>query len=167
VNSQSISYRALALIVRAALVVALAGMAWTVYLNLPSRGGFVETTAGQTSVKIILSRSADLRSPALDIPIELSPIDLVATTHEYKLEPRPGHPFSEFMRERMKGRTELKTRLDAEGRASIMVPPGDWWLHALLSGEEDLEWRLHITVSGPQQTIELTTNNTYTRSKSF
>lgn len=157
------------MIVRCALLVALAGAAWTVYLKLPARGGggLAETTAaGQTLVEIVLRRS-DIRGAALDIPVEISPIDLVAATHEYKVEPRPGHPFSEFLRERMKGRTELKTRLAADGRIAVLVPAGEWWLHAVLSGEEDLEWRLHITVSGAKQTIELTPDNTYTRSKSF
>ena len=34
-------------------------------------------------------------------------------------------------------------------------------------GNEDLEWRLHITITGYKQTIELTPQNAYTRSKSF
>jgi len=38
VRSQTISYRALALVVRAALLVALAGAGWLVYKKLPGGG---------------------------------------------------------------------------------------------------------------------------------
>ena len=168
VNSQSISYRALALIVRAALVVALGGAAWIVYQRLPaSRTPEEVNAAGQTTVEIVLRRSAGIQAIALDIPIELSPVDLVAVKHEYFVEPRPGQRLSEFLRERMNGRTEVKTKLDSQGRASVLVQPGEWWLHAVLTGEEDLEWRLPVTVTGEKQTIELTLDNTFTRSKSF
>ena len=168
VNSQSIFYRALALFVRAALLVALAGAGWIVYQRLPASGSPAGmNAAGQTTVQIVLRRSSDMQTTALDIPIELSPVDLVAVKHEFFVEPRPGQRFNEFLRERMNGRTEVKTRLDTQGRASVLVPPGEWWLHAALAGEEDLEWQLHVTVSGAQQTIELRPDNTFTRSKSF
>lgn len=167
-ESQSTFYRALALLARAALLVALAGSGWIVYQRLPGSGAPGEASgAGETTVQIVLRRSSEIQATALDIPIELSPIDLVAATHEYKVEPRPGHPLSEFLRERMNGRTEVKSRLDSQGRASVLLPPGEWWLHAVLPGEEDLEWRLHLTVSGDKQTIELTLQNTFTRYKSF
>ena len=167
-NSQSIFYRVLALSVRAALLLALAGAGWIVYQRLPADGAPDEkTSAGQTTVQIILHRSAEIQAPAVDIPIELSPIDLVAARHEYFVEPRPGQRFNEFLRERMNGRAEVKTRLDAQGRASVLVPHGQWWLHAVLTGNEDLEWRLPVTISGDKQTLELTLENAFTRSKSF
>jgi hypothetical protein len=37
----------------------------------------------------------------------------------------------------------------------------------MLDGEEQLEWRLPVKVTGDKQIIELTTQNAYTRSKSF
>ena len=153
---------------RAALLVTLAGAGWIVYQRLPASGSAEHTNAaGQTTVQIVLRRTSDMQATAIDIPIELSPVDLVAVKHEFFVEPRPGQRFNEFLRERMNGRTEVKTRLDAGGRASVLVPPGEWWLHAVLTGEEDLEWRLPVTIRGDKQTIELTLQNTYTRSKSF
>jgi len=168
VNSQSRFYRTLALLGRAALLAALAGGGWIVYQRLPASDSPGNTNrAGQTNVQIVLRRSSGIQATAVDIPIELSPVDLVAAKHEFFVEPRPGQRFNEFLRERMNGRSEVRTRLDTEGRAAVLVPPGDWWLHAVLTGEEDLEWRLHVIISGQNQTIELTQENAFTRSKSF
>ena len=173
VNPQSIFYRALALLVRAALLVALAGGGWIVYQRLPASDSLGSTNAArQTVVQIILRRSPDIEAAALDIPIELSPVDVLAVKHEFFVEPRAGQRFDEFLQERMlqermKGRSTIKTKLDAEGHASIMMAPGNWWVNAVLPADADLEWRLPVTVSGDKQTVELTLQNAYTRSKSF
>jgi hypothetical protein len=52
-------------------------------------------------------------------------------------------------------------------RRPVTVGQGSWWVHAVLSGEEDIEWRLPINVTGSRQVIELTTQNAYGRTKSF
>jgi hypothetical protein len=67
----------------------------------------------------------------------------------------------------MKGRSPVNMKLDKQGQGSVMVSPGTWWLHAMLDGEEQLEWRLPVTVIGAKQIVELTPQNAYTRSKSF
>lgn len=103
----------------------------------------------------------------LDIPIEIYPVDIVAVRHEYFTERRAGKRFDDFLSERMKGRTPVTARLDRQGQTSVVISPGTWWVHAVLSGEEDLEWRLPINVSGPKQVIELTSQNAYGRTKSF
>jgi hypothetical protein len=168
VNSQSLSYRILALAGRAALVLALAGAGWLVYQRLPdNRSSAKRNTAGHTLVQIVLRRSQDIRATAVDIPVEMSPVDLVAVRHEFFVEPRAGQRFDEFLHSRMNGRSAVNTRLDSEGQAFVPLLPGEWWLHAVLSGEEDLEWRLKVMISGDKQTVELTLENAYTRSKSF
>jgi hypothetical protein len=103
----------------------------------------------------------------LEIAVELYPIDIVAVRHEYFTERRAGKRFDDFLKERMEGRTPITARLDKQGQASVVINAGNWWLHALLSGEEDLEWRLPISVTGRKQTIELTWQNVYTRTRSF
>jgi hypothetical protein len=103
----------------------------------------------------------------LDIPIEIYPVDIVAIRHEYFTERRAGKRFDDFLHERMNGRTPVNARLDRHGQTSVVIGPGAWWVHAVLTGEEDLEWRLPINVSGPQQLIELTAQNAYGRTKSF
>ena len=168
VTSQTISYRALALVVRAALLVALSGAGWLVYKKLPGGGAAAPTNAGShTTIQIVLQRSPDLANSALDIPVEISPVDLVAVKHEFFVEPRAGQRFDEFLRERENGRSAVLTRLDTQGRGSVLVPPGDWWLHAVLPGDESFEWRLKLTIGREKQTVELTPQNVYTRSRSF
>ena len=67
----------------------------------------------------------------------------------------------------MKGRTPVTAKLDKQGQTFVVVSKGSWWLHAQLSGEENLEWRLPIDVAGSKQFVELTAQNIYTRSRSF
>ena len=167
-NSQRISYRLLALTLRLALLIALAGAGWLVYKRLPNNGPSSSTTAaGQTTLLILLEPPADIGKSAKDIPIEISPVDIVAVRHEFFVEPRAGQRFDEFLHQRMNGRDLINVRLDSQGRASVSVPRGNWLIHAILSGEEDLEWRLPVSISGGRQTIELTPQNAYTRSKAF
>jgi hypothetical protein len=49
----------------------------------------------------------------------------------------------------------------------VVISPGNWWLHAQLSGEENLEWLLPLNVGGVKQIVELTSQNVYTRTRSF
>lgn len=122
---------------------------------------------GETTLQIMLRPPASEDVGALDISVELYPVDMVAVRHEYFTERRAGKRFDDFLSERMKGRTPVATRLDKQGQASVVISPGNWWLHAQLSGEEDLEWRLPLNVAGRKQTVELTSQNVYTRTKSF
>ena len=167
-NSQGITYRLLTIVLRAALVIALVGAGWLVYKELPNDSGSNAATAsGQTTVQIILRPAPDMEAAALDIPVEISPVDLVSVKQEYFAEPHANKRYDEFRNERMKVRSLITTKLNKQGQASVTIPPGNWWVHAVLSGDEDLEWRLKITVAGYQQTVELTPQNAYTRSKSF
>jgi len=167
-NSQKVSYRLLALVLRLALLIALAGAGWMIYKGLPNNGpGTPVPAPGQTTLVILLQPPSDMGRVEKDIPVEISPVDIVAVRHEFFVEPRAGQRFDEFLHQRMNGRELINARLDSQGRASINVPRGNWWIHAILSGEEDLEWRLPIMTAGGKQTVELTPQNAYTRSKSF
>lgn len=150
---------------RVALVLGLVGAGWLVYSQLPATSP-VEDDVRSTNVQIVL-RQPDNGGPALDVTVSLFPVDVVAVRHEFFTEPRAGKRFEDFLKERMKGRAPVNTKLDKQGQGSIMVKPGTWWLHAMLEGEEQLEWRLPVTVIGPKQIVELTPQNAYTRSKSF
>jgi hypothetical protein len=167
-NSRRFSYHLLALALRLALIIALGAAGWMVYQKLPDNGpSTASSTSGQTTLQILLRPPADMGKAARDIPVEISPVDIVAVRHEFFVEPRAGQRFEEFLQQRMNGRTLIYARLDRQGRAFVSVPSGNWWLHAVLSGEEDLEWRLPLSISGGKQTVELTPQNAYTRSKSF
>jgi hypothetical protein len=150
---------------RVALVFGLVGAGWLVYSQLPATSQ-VEDDVRSTSVQIVL-RQPDNGGPMLDVAVSLYPVDVVAVRHEFFTEPRAGKRFEDFLKERMKGRSPVNMKLDKQGQGSIMLKPGTWWLHAMLEGEEQLEWRLPVTVIGPKQIVELTPQNAYTRSKSF
>jgi len=160
-------YNLIKLALRVGLVVALFVSGWLVYSKLPAPTEDTQPSKGETALQIVLRDSGSVTAGPLDISVELYPIDIVAVRHEYFTERRAGKRFDDFLSERMKGRKPVTARLDPEGQASIVISPGNWWLHALLSGEEDIEWRLPITISGHKQTIELTSQNVYTRTKSF
>ena len=161
----SILYRFVTLGLRLALVLGLFAAGWLVYITLPHGSDERPRSVNTTNLEIVLQPGVG--RAALDVPVQLYPIDLVAVRHEYFAERRAGKRFEDFLKERMNGRTPVNAQLDAQGRAALLISPGNWWVHALLPGEEDLEWRLPVTVTGQKQTIELTPQNAYTRAKSF
>ena len=161
-------YRSLLILaLRVALVFILGGAGWSIYKHLPAGTSDINPGSDTTSLQIVLTQSGDITASNLDIPLELYPIDIVAVRHEFFTEPRAGKRFEDFLKERMKGRSPVSARLDKQGRGTVVLTPGNWWLHAKLSGDEDLEWRLPVSVTGPKQTVELTPQNAYTRSRTF
>jgi hypothetical protein len=168
VKTTSISYSLLTVLLRAALVVALVVSGWLVYRKLPRQtSSNPQDTNAETILQIVLQEPGNIGVSALDIPFELYPFDIVAARHEYSTERRAGKRFDDFLSERMKGRAPVAARLDKQGQTSVVISQGVWWLHAELSGEENLEWRLPLNVAGRKQTVELTAQNVYTRTKSF
>ena len=167
-NSQSIPYRLFAIVFRVVLVFALVGVGWFIYKKLPNDVASDRATdSGKVMVQVIVRQSPEAAAVALDILVEIAPVDLVAVRREYQSEPRSGKRFEEFRNERMNGRTPIVVQLNKQGEASIDIPPGDWWVHAILPGDAELEWRRQVTITGYKQTIELTPENAYTRSKTF
>jgi hypothetical protein len=149
------------------LIVMLVGAGWFIYRQLPDDGTEARLGQGTTTVQIIVRQPPEGAGPALDVAVSLYPVDMIAVKHEYFTEPRPGKRLEDFVKERMKGRSPINTHLDKQGQGSVTLAPGSWWLHATLSGDEQLEWRLPVTVTGAKQVIELTPQNAYTRSKTF
>ncbi len=167
VNTTSVSYRVVTIGLRAGVIVALVATGWFIYSRLPySQQVEPAGSEGKTTLQIVL-RASGMNNAPLNLNVEIYPVDIVAVRHEYFTERRAGKRFDDFLSERMKGRTPVTTRLDQQGQTSVALPPGNWWLHALLAGEEELEWRLPITVTGKKQIIELTSENVYTRARSF
>ena len=167
-KTRSISYHLLTLFLRAALVVALFASGWLIYSKLPHQASpNLKISSGEATLQIVLRSPTDNSSQPLDIAIELYPFDIVAARHEFFTERRAGKRFDDFLNERMKDRVPVSARLNKQGEATVVVSPGSWWLHAQLSGEENLEWRLPLTIDGSKQKVELTTQNIYTRTRSF
>lgn len=157
----------LILALQVALIVMLVGAGWFIYHQLPDDATEARLNQGTTTVQIIVRQPPDGAGPALDVVVSLYPVDMVAVKHEYFTEPRPGKRLEDFVKERMKGRSPINTHLDKQGQGLVTLAPGSWWLHATLAGDEQLEWRLPVTVTGTKQVIELTPQNAYTRSKTF
>jgi hypothetical protein len=174
VKTQTLSYNLTVALLRVALLAALIWVGWSVYHNLPDGGGSTDALerensgqSSETSLLIVLRRSAASGGAAVNIPVELYPIDVAAVQREFRFEPHPGVRFEDFLRQRMQGRTPVKAQLDERGQTVVMVTPGKWWVHAVLSDSQHVEWRVPVNVSGRQQTVELTSGNVYARTKSF
>jgi hypothetical protein len=168
VKATSFSYSFLTVCLRAALVAAIFSAGWLVYSKLPHDATKnTDVSNSETTLQIVLQPGASSGAEALDIDIELYPIDVVAASHEYFTERRPGKRLDDFLSERMKGRSTVSARLDKQGQTSVVLPAGSWWLRAQLAGEENLEWRLQISVAGAKQIVALTPQNIYTRTRSF
>lgn len=153
-------------VLQVGLILLLAGAGWTIYRRLPASGS---DAADQrtTTLQIVIQQTPESAGSSLDVPVSLYPVDIVAVRHEFFTEPKPGKRFEDFLKERMRGRSPINARLDKQGHGAVLLAPGSWWLHATLSGDEQLEWRLPVTVGGARQTVELTPQNAYTRSKTF
>jgi hypothetical protein len=154
-------------VLQVSLILVLVGAGWLIYRQLPDGGADVSSNQGTTTLQIFIRQTPETVGPALDVAVNLYPVDIIAVRHEFFTEQRPGKRFEDFLKERMKGRSPIKARLDKQGQGAVTLAPGSWWLHATLSGDEQLEWRLPVTVTGSKQVIELTPKNAYTRSKTF
>jgi hypothetical protein len=159
-------FRSLVIVVlRMALIVALASAGWLIYRQLPATSGAQEDIR-TTNLQIVLQQPEN-DGPALDVQVSLYPVNVVAVRHEFFSEPRAGKRWDDFLKERMKGRAPVNIQLDKQGKGSAMLAPGNWWLLAKLKGDQEIEWRMNVTVIGAKQMIELTSQNAYTRSKVF
>jgi hypothetical protein len=167
-SSVSPKFRGLLIrVLQVSLILVLVGAGWLIYRQLPAGGADVRSSQGTTSLQIYIRQPPETVGPSLDVAVSLYPVDIVAVRHEFFTEQRPGKRFEDFLKERMKGRSPINARLDKQGQGAVLLAPGSWWLHATVSGDEQLEWRLPVTVAGSKQVIELTPKNAYTRSKSF
>lgn len=163
------------MLLRVVLLVALVGAGWMVYRKLPRNNPATtnSTQASETSLLIIMRGAAEETGAASNIPVKLYPIDIAAARREFfdpdnqRTERRAGLRFDDFLAQRMNGTRPVETRLDEHGQATVNLAPGKWWIHAALMGAQNVEWHLPLNVSGHQQTIELTNENAYARTKSF
>jgi hypothetical protein len=155
----------------AALLISLVGAGWNVYRRLPAEGAVTRTEisdANANSVVTIFLRSETAPAQA-STRIELYPIDFAAAQTDYSAVLRPGKSFDDFLAQRMKGLVPVRAQTDDTGRAVAKLSEGNWWIRATaaLNNGEKIEWRMPIKVSGSAQTIELTSENAYERTKRF
>lgn len=168
-KTESPAIEILLVVLRTALPVALLMAGWSVYRKLPAHVPDAKNearSAAETSLQIVLRRPSNYQG-RLDVPVDLYPVDVSAAQREFLSKPHAGTTFEDFLKRRMNGRSPVRSRLDRQGRATVSVPEGNWWLVAQLSGDNEIEWRLPINVAGRRQSVELTAENAYGRSKVF
>ena len=144
---------------------------WNVYRRLPPDGSPRQPeayNANANSELTIVFRSEPVAT-AINTQVELYPIDFVAAQRDFFSRVRPGKTFDDYLAQRMTGLVPVRAPLDDKGRAAARLSEGKWWLRATTSPArgEKIEWRLPINVAGRGQTIELTMENAYERTKKF
>ena len=159
------------IILGAVLIGTLFLAGWNVYRRLPPDGSWVRTEANNANANsemTIILRSDSAATP-VNTRIELYPIDFAAAQRDFSAAVRPGKTFDDFLAQRMKGLVPVRAQVDGSGRAVAKLSEGNWWIRAtatLTSGEK-IEWRLPVKAFGRGQTIELTLENAYERTKKF
>ena len=156
------------LVLRVGLVTLLVVAGWIIYKALPaSSSANGDDASDAVTLQIVIRRDHKNSRPTDGLPVEIYPVDIVAVRHEFFAEKRAGERFDDFLKQRMKGRSPVSGRFDVQGQANVVIDPGNWWIHATLPGDEELEWRFPVTVRDRNQIVELTPQNAYLRSKSF
>ena len=156
------------IVLRVALALLLLGsLGWAgerIYRALPEHSGETARTGAELDLTIVVRTQS-----AGTTRIKLYPIDFSSIEREYERNPRPGKTFEDFLGARLQNLTPVTTEADHSGRAMARVNEGNWWLHAVsvFPSGEWLEWRQAVTVAQRPQTIELSLDNAYERSKKF
>ena len=171
-NTESVGMTILKGALALGLLAALFFAGWKIYSRLPESDSIVPRAGAsdgrpQTRLRIVLS--SGLASASLSSPVELYPFDLTAAQREYQASPQLGKTFDAFLARRMRGVTPVQAPIDSGGHAVASLGAGNWWLRATasLASGETFEWRLPMSVSGREQTVELTLENAYEKTKKF
>jgi hypothetical protein len=155
-----------------ALLAGLFFAGWNIYRRLPSEDSVVprlDAADGRAKTQLRIVLDDGLSAASLNSPVELYPFDLTAAQNEYQASPQLGKTFDDFLARRMHGVTPVQAPTDSHGRVVALLSTGNWWLRATaaLGNGETLEWRLPFAVSGNAQTIELSAENAYEKTKKF
>ena len=159
-------------VVQVILAIALLGaLVWAgsrIYRTLPAAYGAPGETlrsGAQQDLTIIFRPAAS----AGETKVNLYPIDFSATEREFLMNARPGKTLEDFLARRLQNVEPVNVSIDASGHAVARVSEGNWWMHATsaLTNGESMEWRVPLTISRNPQTIELSSDNAYERTKKF
>ena len=160
--------RLIQIILAIALLGTLLGAGWRIYRTLPpvyGAPGETPRSGAQQDLTIVFRAAV---SPG-ETRINLYPIDFSATEREYLMNARPGKTLEDFLARRLQNVEPVNVSIDASGHAVARVSEGNWWMHATsaLTSGESMEWRVPLTISRNPQTIELSSDNAYERTKKF
>ena len=153
-----------------ALIGALLFAGWRIYRRLPAESPnqtvFADGRARQALRLVVRNKiaGATLRSP-----LEFFHFNLAAARREYEASPRLARQFDDFLMRRMHDVTPVKADVRGDGYVVAQLWSGDWWLraHATLSTGEEIEWRLPVALNDRDQSVDLSFENVYERTKKF
>ena len=170
-KAASLASEIIRIILGSALVLSLFTAGWKIYRRLPDGDARASTGAASARAETELTIVLRLRSQSEQSMLQLAlyQLDMQALQREFSNDPHSGKRFDNFLAQRLRGLSPVRAQLDGDGRAIVNVIQGNWWIHAKLAlpDEESAEWRLPITVAGARQTVELTPENAYERTKKF
>lgn len=153
-----------------ALIGALVFAGWRIYRRLPAESPnqtvFAEGRSRQSLRLVVRNKiaGATLRSP-----LEFFHFNLAAARREYEASPRLARQFDDFLMRRMHDVTPVKADVRDDGYVVAQLWSGDWWLRATatLSTGEEIEWRLPVALNDRDQSVDLSFENAYERTKKF
>jgi len=160
-------------IIKVILAIGLVGglllAGWNIYRRLPddSPSNIRADKAAEPGIEVAITLGV---APApLDSRVEVYPLDFAALQRDYTASPLAQKRFDDFLGRRLKGLEPVRARFDGNKPANVKLTPGNWWVRASaeMPNGESLEWRLPINVSGQGQTVELTSENVYEKTKKF
>jgi hypothetical protein len=163
----------LLLVARILLAIALLGglffAGYRIYEHLPADSSSItsEYNAPLSGTRVVVRNT--IRNATLHSPVELYHFDLPAARREFDESPRLAKQFDDFLSRRMHDVVPVKAQVTNDGIASTLLSQGDWWLRAIaqLDTGEEIEWRLPLIVRNRDQSIELSFENSYERTKKF
>lgn len=160
----------LRVLLAAGLVGALILAGWSIYRRLPPEPAHQAVFAdgrAQPALRLVVRNKvagATLRSP-----LEFFHFNLAAARQEFEQSPRLARQFDDFLLRRMHNVTPVKADVNGDGYAVAQLWAGDWWLRATasLSTGEEIEWRIPVALSDRDQSLDLSFENAYERTKRF
>ena len=160
--------RAVRIILALALLGSLVWAGARIYRRMPSANSAPDAALdgrAQQDLTIVFRST----SSAGETKVNLYPIDFSAAERDYLMTARPGKTLEDFLAKRLQNVEPVNVSIDASGRAVARIAQGNWWMHAVsaLANGESMEWRVPLTISQRPQTIELSSDNAYERTKKF
>ena len=142
---------------------------WNIYRRLPDDSPSNTRADKDAEPGIEVTITLGVVPAPLDSRVEVYPLDFAALQRDYFASPLAQKRFDDFLSRRLKGLEPVRARFDGNKPAKVKLSPGNWWVRASaeMPNGESLEWRLPINVSGHGQTVSLTTENVYEKTKKF
>src|SRR5580765_2918504 len=158
---------ALRIILGLALLGSLVFAGARVYRGLPAANSEAAEIARGTPQDLTIVFRAGITTG--QTRVNLYPIDIAAAERDFANRGRSGKSFEDFLANRLETVTAVNVPIDGNGRGVTRVGEGNWWMHAVsaLNTGESIEWRVPLTIAQRPQTIELSAENAYMRSKKF